>query len=167
MPDLLCPSRTGDGRRRLSRIVTRLLPLLLLVLLLHPGNAQAQQRDRAPSLNLGDAVVTGFSGTLAPDAAKPRPANKSAIDLTFINPDGPSARIIDIRQPGYVWDGRLLAAPKTFDVLAKDVGQVFGVALDDQTPPNIYVAATSAFGLNIVSRGGDGLPERRKKGGPG
>jgi hypothetical protein len=68
-----------------SSIITRLLPLLLLVLF-HPGNAGAQQPDRSPSLNLGDAVVTGFSGTLAPDAAKPRPANKSAIDLTFINP---------------------------------------------------------------------------------
>jgi hypothetical protein len=152
-----------------SRIITRLLPLLLFVVfqLFHPGNAGAQQPDRSPSLNLGDAVVTGFSGTLAPDTAKPLPANTSAIDLTFINPDGPSARVIDIRQPGYVWDGRLLAAPKIFDVLAKDVGQVFGIALDDQTPPNIYVAATSAFGLNIVSRGGDGSPERRKKGGPG
>jgi hypothetical protein len=151
-----------------SGIITRLLPLLLLVLFqLHPGNAGAQQPDRSPNFNLGDAVVTGFSGTLAPDAAKPRPANKSAIDLTFINPDGPSARIIGIGHPGYVWDGRLFAAPKTFDVLAKDAGQVFGVALDDQSPPNIYVAATSVFGLNIVSRGGDGLPERRKIGGPG
>jgi len=76
-------------------------------------------------------------------------------------------RVVNIGQPGYVWDGRLLTAPKTFDVLAKDVGQVFGVALDDQTPPNIYVAATSVFGLNIVGRGSDGLPQRRKKGGPG
>ena len=152
----------------MSRIIARLLPLLLLVVFqLHSGNAEAQQGDRSPSLNLGDAVVTGFSGTLPPDATKPHPANTSAIDLTFINPDGPSARVIDIRQPGFVWDGRLLAAPKTFDVLAKDVGQVFGVALDDQTPPNIYVAATSMFGLNIVDRGRDGSPERRKKGGPG
>jgi hypothetical protein len=151
----------------LSRIVTRLLPLLLLVLLLHPGNALAQQRDRAPGLTLGDAVVTGFSGTTAPDPAKPRPANKSAVDLTFIDPDGPSARIVGIGQPGFVWDGRLLQAPKTFDVFAKDVGQVFGVALDDDAAPNIYLAATSAFGLNIVVRGRDGQPERRKKGGPG
>ena len=52
-------------------------------------------------------------------------------------------------------------------MLAKDVGQVFGVALDDANPPNIYLAATSLFGLNIVSRGRDGSPERRKKGGPG
>ena len=78
----------------MSRIITRLLPLLLLVLLLHPGNALAQQRDRAPGLTLGDAVVTGFSGTTAPDPAKPRPTNKSAIDLTFIDPDAPSARIV-------------------------------------------------------------------------
>jgi hypothetical protein len=61
-----------------SRIIKRLLPLLLLVVfqLFYPGNAEAQQPDRSPSLNLGDAVVTGFSGTLAPDAAKPPPANK-------------------------------------------------------------------------------------------
>jgi hypothetical protein len=61
-----------------SRIIARLWPLLLLVLFhLHSGNAGAQQPDRSPSLNLGDAVVTGFSGTLAPDAAKPHPANKN------------------------------------------------------------------------------------------
>jgi hypothetical protein len=150
----------------LPRIIKQLLPLLLLFYF-HPGSVGAQQHDRPPNLNLGDAVVTGFSGTLAADAAKQRPANKSVIDLTFINPDGPSARIIDVSRPGYVWDGRLFAAPKTFNVLAKDVGQVFGVALDDQPQPNIYVAATSMFGLNIVSRGRDGSPERRKKGGPG
>jgi Domain of unknown function (DUF5979) len=134
---------------------------------LYPADVSAQQPARLPALNLGDAVVTGFSGTLPPDSAKPRPANKSAIDLTFINPDGPSARIVGLGRPGHVWDGRLIQAPKTFDVLAKDVGQVFGVALDDATPPNIYLAATSVFGLNIVSRGRDGTPERRKKGGPG
>src|ERR1700688_979330 len=153
-------------RNRVPRIAARLLPSLLLALFyLHAGDAGAQQPP--PSLNLGDAVVAGFSGTIAPDPAKPLPAGKSAVALTFINPDGPVGRVIDIRQPGYVWDGRLLAAPKTFDVLAKDVGQVFGIALDDQTPPNIYVAATSMYGLNIVGRGGDGSPERRKKGGPG
>jgi hypothetical protein len=152
--------------RALSKIIARLLPLLLLGQILS-GGATAQQRDRSPNLNSGDAVVTGFSGTIAPDPAKPLPRNKTAIDLTFIDPDGPSARVINITQPGYVWDGRLFAAPKLFDVLAKDVGQVFGVALDDAAQPNIYVAATSVFGLNIVSRGRDGSPERKKKGGPG
>lgn len=118
-------------------------------------------------MTLGNAVVTGFSGTLAPAPGAPRPANRPVVDLTFINPDGPSARIVALGQPGYVWDGRLFQAPKTFDVPAKDIGQVFGVALDDQNPPNIYVGATALYGLNIVARGRDGLPERRKKGGPG
>ena len=149
----------------MSKIIARLLPLLLFAFF-HANDAGAQQPNRPPNLNLGDAVVTGFSGTLAPDPAQPRPPNKSAIDLTFINPDGPSARIVDVSKPGYVWDARLFQAPKTFDVYAKDVGQVFGVALDDSAQPNIYVAATSVFGLNIVNRGRDGLPERRKKGGP-
>ena len=141
------------------RLVT---PLALL--LLHVSSAGAQQPDRAPNLKVGDAVVTGFSGTIAPNAPA---ANRSIVDLTFINPDGPSARIVDVARPGHVWDGRLLAAPKTFDVTAKDVGQVFGIALDDQTRPNIYLASTSAFGLHIVGRGRDDLPERRKKGAPG
>lgn len=141
------------------RNITRLWPLFLLVCV-YPGNVGAQQ-SHSPDLNLGDAVVTGFSGTLPPARGK------SAIDRTFINPDGPSARVIALGRPGYVWDGRLFAAPKPFDVLAKDVGQVFGVALDDASPSNIYLAATSVFGLNMVRRDHDGQPERRKKGGPG
>jgi Domain of unknown function (DUF5979) len=150
----------------LSKIITRLLPLLLFAHFF-PASVGAQQPDRPPNVNLGDAVITGFSGTMAPDPTQLRQANKSVIDLTFVNPDGPSARIVGVGRPGYVWDGRLFQAPKTFDVFAKDVGQVFGVALDDQTPPNIYLAATSAFGLQIIGRGRDGRPERRKKGGPG
>lgn len=146
--------------------MARLLPVISLCLFFI-ASAGAQQSDRLPNLKLGDAVVTGFSGTLPPDAKKPRPGNKSVADLTFINPDGPSARVVALDQPGRVWDGSLFQAPKTFDVLAKDVGQVFGVALDDQNPPNIYVAATALYGLNIVARGRNGLPERRKKGGPG
>ncbi len=31
---------------------------------------------------------------------------------------------------------------------AGDIGQVFGVALDDASPPNIYLTATAAFGLH-------------------
>jgi hypothetical protein len=151
----------------LAGLFARLLPLILLCHFF-PVSADAQQPNSPPNLNLGDAVVTGFSGTIAPDPAKPRPASKSAVDLTFINPDGPSARIVGIGRPGFVWDGRLLPTPRTFDVFAKDVGQVFGVALDDQQPAsNIYLAATSAFGLNLVGRGSDGQPERRKTGGPG
>ncbi|MDO8877592.1 MAG: hypothetical protein Q8M24_17370 [Pseudolabrys sp.] len=149
----------------MSILVTRLLPLLLLGQIA-AGSANAQQ-NRTPDIRLGDAIVTGFSGVLAPNPGQKLPPNKSAIDVTFINPEGPSARIVDVSKPGAVWAGTVLPAPKPFDVLAKDVGQVFGIALDDAPQPNIYLAATSAFGLNIVARGRDGQPERRKKGGPG
>jgi hypothetical protein len=149
----------------LFNTISRLLPLFLLVLV-QVGFAQAQQASPQFGLKLGDAVVTGFSGAV-PDPTKRRSRDQAPSDITFINPDGPSVRIIDVSRPGYVWDGRLFAAPKTFDVFAKDVGQVFGVALDDAPQPNIYVAATSVFGLNIVGRGRDGNAERRKKGGPG
>ena len=62
-------SATGQqrGRRGLSKAITRLLPLLLLVLF-HSGQAGAQQPDQSPIVNLGDAVVTGFSGTITLDA---------------------------------------------------------------------------------------------------
>ena len=150
----------------MPRIIVRIFCAAILLVFSTPV-ILAQQPDHRPAVNLGDAVVTGFSGTIALDPTKPRPANKSAVDLTFINPDGPAARIVAVGRPGYVWDGRLFQAAKTFDVLAKDTGQVFGVALDDQAAPNIYLAATSAFGLNLVGRSADGQPERRKVGGPG
>jgi len=127
------------------KVIARLLPLLLLFQF-HPASVDAQQLDQPPSLSLGDAIVTGFSGTIAPDPTQPRPANRSAVDLTFINPDGPSARIMAVRQASANWDGRDLPATKPFDVYARDVGQVFGIALDDQTAPNIYLSA------NLVRR---------------
>jgi uncharacterized repeat protein (TIGR01451 family) len=150
----------GDA---VSRHIGRLLPFALL--LLFPSASGAQQPPPPPILHLGDAVVTGFSGTLTPPQR--RPAGKSAADLSFIDPDGPSVRVIDVSRPAHVWDGRLFDAPKTFTATAKDVGQVFGIALDDNAAPNIYVAATSVFGLNLVSRARNGRFERRKKGGPG
>jgi len=128
--------------------------------------AIAQQNNRSPSLSLGDAVVTGFSGTIVPKPALPLPPSRSAADLTFIDPAGPSARIFGLGRPGHIWDARLVQVPKRFDVLAKETGQVFGVALDDQTPPNIYLAATSVYGLHIVGQR-PGQTERRKIGGPG
>src|SRR5450759_1644949 len=103
----------------MSKIITRLLPLLALVFF-HANDAGAQQPNRPPNCNVGDAVVTGVSCTLTLDATR-RGSNKSATDLTFINPDGPSARIIDVSRPRYVWDGRLFTASKTFDVLAQAV----------------------------------------------
>jgi uncharacterized repeat protein (TIGR01451 family) len=120
-----------------------------------------------PILGVGDVVVSGFAGTRPNDLPEPMPPGLSPVDFTFIDPDGISARIFDAARPDYVWDGRLFDAPEKLALPAKIVGQVFGVAIDDEPAPNVYLAATSAFGLNIVARRSDGTLERRKIGGPG
>jgi len=89
----------------------------------------------------GEAFVTRFSGTATVDGPG---GPQTVIDLA-----GPSGVAIDLRNPGYAPDGRhWLTEPHGFSVTAGDVGQVFGVALDDADPPNIYLSATAAFGLH-------------------
>ncbi|MBI4274479.1 MAG: hypothetical protein HY659_07245, partial [Rhizobiales bacterium] len=131
---------------------------------LGPVVAQPAQPP-AGILTDGDAAVTGFSGTRPPMVIAPGadPADKTYIDLA-----GPSARVIDLQTPGAPPQAQLLQAPKPFTVTAAQVGQVFAVALDNASPPNIYVAATSAYGLPIVvpDADGDGLPDRVKQGAP-
>ena len=142
---------------------TARLAAFAALLLLHPCSVRAQQPNPSPILSLGNAVVTAFSGTVAPDPRRV-PRTKSAIDLTFINPDAAAARIFDVRAPGFAWDARNWPAPKTFDVFARDTGQVFGIALDDEPSANIYLTATSAYGLQIVVPGANNTLERVTKG---
>jgi hypothetical protein len=108
-------------------------------------------------LATGNAVVTGFSGAQLPAQLPP---GVNPADLTFIDPNGPSARIVDLQAPGAPPQAQLIAAPLRVTVTAAQVGQVFAVALDGATPPNIYVAASSAYGLPIVIPGQGGLPVR-------
>ena len=63
-----------------------------------------------------------------------------------INTDGPSARIVDLSVLGP--QGQVSDVPKPFSVTAGQVGQVFGVDIDNAPEPNIYLAATSVFGLS-------------------
>lgn len=164
----------GDKRRRTIRtaglavlILVIVIFLLLLAFCQKPVSVEATHPlDGAPTLALGDAVVTGFSGTLEPDPAKALPAGKAVADQTFIDGNGPSVRIFDPRKPGSVWSGEYWAAPHKRDIPARSVGQVFGVTIDDLAYPDIYLTATSAYGLNIVTpdKDGDGLPERVRSG---
>jgi hypothetical protein len=150
--------------------LSRFLSRCLLLSLLFPSSIhvlKAQQAADIPNLTLGSVVVSGFSGTVLPDPSKALPRNTAAVDLTFIDPKGVSAEIIDLSRPGKPWDASLLPAPKTFKVTAALVGQVFGVAIGDQQRPNIYLSATSAYGLHIVRRAPGGQTERLKTGGPG
>jgi hypothetical protein len=134
----------------------------LSILCQHTSGSLAQQVPPNGLLNPGDLVVTGFSGTISPDANEPLPPNTALIDETFIDLERASAKIFDIAAPQYVWDGRLWDNIAKLAISAREIGQVFGVAIDDRMPANIYFTATSAFGLHIVvaDQDNDGRPER-------
>lgn len=142
--------------------------LLVLVTALAASAANAQDNS---IFTRGEAVVTGFSGTKAAD---PPPASGDPIDETFIDLDGPSAQIFKL-EPGTPPMGELITAPGTLSLRARDIGQVFAIELDDglapdttKATPNIYLGATSAYGLQIIlpDSDNDGRPERARKGEP-
>jgi hypothetical protein len=122
----------------------------------------AQSQPSGGVLSDGAAVATGFSGAQLPTIIAPgvNPADRTSIDL-----NGASVRVINIQSPGGPPQGQLIEAAKPFTATAGQVGQVFAIALDDATPPNIYVAATSVYGLPIVAPGG-GETNRLQQGAP-
>ena len=138
------------------RMVATALALLVLIATIEPSFAQIAP---AGILAPGDAAVTGFSGAPLPAEIAPGvdPAAKTYIDL-----GGPSLRVIDLQDMAGHLRAQLVPAPKPYTVTAAQVGQVFGVALDNTVPPNIYVAASSAYGLPIVvpDEDADEMPER-------
>ena len=137
---------------------------LLFCLLLFPAVGHAQ--NAAPILPTGDAAVAGFSGTII--LGSPPPPEPKRIDKTYIDLDGPSLRVIGLARMGGPPQAQLVAAPKPFTATARQLGQVFSLALDDANPPNIYAAASSAYGLPIVvpDADGDGVPDRSRTGAP-
>ena len=96
----------------------------------------------ASEVKIGEAFVTRFSGV------------KKIVDgqgksSTVLNLDGVVGRLLNIRKPlalpmGQQWKN----VPHHIEITARETGQVFGIAFDDASPPNIYVSATSAFGLH-------------------
>ena len=115
--------------------------------------AAAQETPLQP----GEAYVTRFSGVVATPGGP------------VINGAGAVGGIIDLRNPGRPPLGQhWVDAPKRNLVTAEQVGQVFGVALDDANPPNVYLAATSAFGLHRTANNAQWMPGMWGQGaGPG
>lgn len=151
--------RFGISRQQKARgLFVGVLILQMLGVVLAPLAAQAQEAGLRP----GEGVLTRFSGI--------KPAEGAAETGPFvIAPEGIVASIIDLRAPGRPPQGaHWIDEPQRAFVTAAEVGQVFGVVLDDQSPPNIYVAATAAFGLHRSADGRrwmDGMWGRG--GGPG
>ncbi len=111
--------------------------LVLVSSILAGASVSMIPRAKAQDMQPGDAVVTRFSGTIEQDGRR------------IIDPDGAVASILDLRQAGGPPRGEhWFDEIQSGAVTAAEIGQVFGVALDDATPPNIYVTATAAFGLH-------------------
>ncbi len=117
----------------------------------------------------GDLAVTGFSGTML--AGEGLPPGVDPIDRTLIDPTGPALRVLDVSNLGGSPAGKSVQSPIRLDIPASQIGQVFGLTFGAGpagAPPDLYVGATSAFGLNIVGAGqaADGKPVRLKAGAP-
>ncbi|MEP4719740.1 MAG: peptidoglycan-binding protein [Nitratireductor sp.] len=113
------------------------------------------------ALSAGEAFATRFSGTTEITLA-------DGERLTLIDEGGVVGSVVDIRNPGFAADGRhWIDEPQRLPVTAGQVGQVFGIAIDDGSPANIYLTATSQFGLHRDPDNTDWLPGQWGEGGPG
>jgi hypothetical protein len=112
------------------------------------------------NFKLGDAVQTQFSGVITPKKDEKFPQQIKTltndywshyIDEIFIDIQSASLSIKNLTTTNdHIWDASVLQNTDKLNIKAKDIGQVFGIALDDRKNPNIYVTATSFYGLNIV-----------------
>ena len=81
--------------------------------------AFAQASSPAGIVANGNAVVTGFSGAQPPAMIAP---GVDPADKTFIDLQGPSARVFDLQAPGAPPQAQLLTAPKPFTATASQIG---------------------------------------------
>ena len=163
--------RRVTGRWRTTSLFIRLYLLALapalvglLAVAIDPGFAET-----AFSFAPGDSAMSGFSGTVL--SLPSLPPGVSPIDKTVIDVDAPSLSVFDLSTLGGAPQGRAVSPAVKLSIKAKDIGQVFPLAFDtgeDGGPPNLYAAATSAYGLQIMSSkpDADGSPVRLKVGGP-
>ena len=139
-----------------------------------PAGAQVIE---PPLMKPGNIAVTGFSGTSFPQEGLPPGINP--LDETFIDLDGKSLRIFNIKTAGGPPAGQLLNTPPPFEIEARKIGQVFGLAYDNgtliegrtdgrRTVANLYATASTLHGLQVVipDNDADGRPERIKTGEP-
>lgn len=168
-------SRAGH----IGRAITTTSGILALALSagLWPGSsAQAQE---ARIIYPGSMAVTGFPGTVIPNFDSPDsekgglPPGVDPVDETFIDTAQASLRIFDVSHLGGPASGQLVYTPPPFEVTAGQIGEVFGLTYDDGVRdgvpsgvPNLYAAATSLHGIEIVTpdADNDGRPERQRRG---
>ncbi|WP_170984594.1 peptidoglycan-binding protein [Rhodoligotrophos defluvii] len=125
--------------------------------------APAQAQEVKPPVSAdGALVISGFSGTSSRGGGLFR--STPSLDETMIDLDGGSLKVFNVANAGGAPDAQLLRGAPILSVPARRIGQVFGIALDDAEAPNIYAAASSAFGLQLIRKPADGEAIRIKTG---
>jgi len=146
--------KTPVMRSQRKRLVLASAAILATSALVAPSLAQE-------ALAPGEAISTRFSGTIEITLG-------DGTRLPLINEDGVVASAVDVRNPGFPADGRhWTSEPQHMVVTAAEIGQVFGIAIDDATSPNVYLVASSAYGLHRFDDGSGWLPGQWGEGGPG
>lgn len=123
------------------------------------------QRPRLPLFDLGTVVTTGFSGTIVKKPSLPKDApqpNLKDAKYAYLDPNGTVAHLRSMDGLGFAPNGAEISRAPYDRLLARDIGQVFGIALDDEDYRNLYLTATSVFGLNIIGNDTDDdkIPDR-------
>jgi len=122
----------------ISAVIVKISALFLFQFMLLALPALAQQ----PGISPGEGFVTRFSGIIAG-------VDESGREIPVIDPNGVVGSVLDLRRPGQPPNGQHWKnEPQHTPVFASEVGQVYGIAIDDANPPNIFLTATAAFGLH-------------------
>jgi hypothetical protein len=121
----------------------------------------------------GSMAVTGFPGTWIPGIEGGLPPGVDPVDETFIDPERASLRVFDVSNLGGAAAGQLVFTPQPFEVMASQIGNVFGITFNDGVRngeatniPDLFAASSSLHGIRIVTPDddGDGRPERQRNG---
>ncbi|CDX38027.1 conserved hypothetical protein [Mesorhizobium sp. SOD10] len=163
----------GDNLRRAIATSSGILALALSAGLFLGDVAKAQETR---IIYPGSMAVTGFPGTTIPDFDQGLPPGVDPVDETFIDTSRASLRVFNVSNLGGPASGQLVNTPPPFEVTAGQIGEVFGLTYDDgvrdgvpSSVPNLYAAATSLHGIEIVTpdADNDGRPERQRRGAAG
>lgn len=151
----------AHARSAAARVLTALSLCLLALVFAAPARADGGLLQR------GDTAVTGFSGV----RPEPKiPDDVHPLDRTFLDLDGATVKIFGLSDLGTAPRGQVSEVPTLREFKARDTGQVFGITLaqrGDGQSPDIYVTATSLFGLQLVATDGKGGVNRLLQGAPG
>ncbi|HPO13436.1 MAG TPA: DUF5011 domain-containing protein [Candidatus Hydrogenedentes bacterium] len=145
-----------SGRLRWKGSFTRFLCLVVVSI---AGVAAATTPATLP-LDPGEIVVTTFSGLLSPVTGPgPYPADPDGFVVTLVDTRVPpvAGNPVPVNDVNWVVERthNEFAAPG--DIWkAANLGQVFGITLDNAAAPNIYVTATTVYGQFAFGPGGPG-----------